>query len=66
MISILILTKDEERNLPACIESVKWSDDIHVLDSYSTDSTSAIAKAWGAKVWYRTFDSFAQAELGSW
>jgi len=62
MISILILTKDEERNLPACIESVKWSDDIHVLDSYSTDSTSAIAKEKGAKVWYRTFDSFAQQQ----
>lgn len=62
MISILILTKDEERNLPACIDSVRWSDDIHVLDSYSTDSTSAIAKERGAKVWYRNFDSFAQQQ----
>ncbi len=62
MISILILTKDEERNLPACIDTVKWSDDIHVLDSYSADSTVAIAQQLGAKVWYRTFDSFSQQQ----
>jgi glycosyltransferase involved in cell wall biosynthesis len=59
MISVLILTKDEERNLPACIDTVRWSDDIHVLDSYSSDSTATIAEQLGAKVWYRAFDSFA-------
>lgn len=62
MISILILTRDEERNLPGCIESVKWSDDIHVLDSYSTDATVNIAEQLGATVWYRKFDSFAQQQ----
>jgi glycosyltransferase involved in cell wall biosynthesis len=62
MISVFILTKDEERNLPACIDTVRWSNDIHVLDSYSTDSTVAIAKRLGAKVWYRAFDSFAQQQ----
>lgn len=62
MISVLILTKDEERNLPLCVETVKWSDDIHVLDSNSTDATAAIAGQLGAKVWYRPFDSFAQQQ----
>jgi glycosyltransferase involved in cell wall biosynthesis len=62
MISVLILTKDEERNLPACIDTVRWSDDIHVLDSYSTDLTVAIAEQRGAKVWYRAFDSFSQQQ----
>ena len=62
MISVLILTKDEERNLPACIDTLRWSDDIHVLDSHSTDATVAIAEQFGAKVWYRTFDSFAQQQ----
>jgi glycosyltransferase involved in cell wall biosynthesis len=60
MISILILTLNEEANLPACLETCKWSDDIHVLDSYSTDNTIRIAEAFGAKVWFRKFDSFAQ------
>jgi glycosyltransferase involved in cell wall biosynthesis len=62
MISVLILTKDEERNLPACLDMLRWSDDIHVLDSYSTDATIAFAEQLGAKVWYRAFDSFAQQQ----
>jgi glycosyltransferase involved in cell wall biosynthesis len=60
MISILVLTLNEEKNLPACLDSVAWSDDVHVLDSYSTDRTVEIAEARGAKVCYRKFDSFAQ------
>jgi glycosyltransferase involved in cell wall biosynthesis len=60
MISILVLTLNEENNLPGCLDSVKWSDDIHVLDSYSSDRTTEIAKEYGAKVWFRKFDSFSQ------
>lgn len=60
MISILILTLNEENNLPACLETCRWSDDIHVLDSYSTDNTVKIAESFGAKVWFRKFDSFSQ------
>lgn len=60
MISVLILTLNEENNLPACLNSVRWSDDIHVLDSYSSDRTVEIAKAFGAQVWFRKFDGFAQ------
>jgi glycosyltransferase involved in cell wall biosynthesis len=54
MISVLILTKNEEGNLPGCLESVRWSDDVHVLDSGSTDATVAIARAAGANVVART------------
>ncbi len=60
MISILVLTLNEEQNLPACLETVAWSDDIHVLDSYSSDKTIEIAEKAGAKVWFRKFDSFSQ------
>jgi glycosyltransferase involved in cell wall biosynthesis len=60
MISILILTLNEEDNLPACLETCKWSDDVHVLDSYSSDKTVEIAKASGAHLWFRKFDSFSQ------
>ncbi|MGA3045525.1 MAG: glycosyltransferase family 2 protein [Terracidiphilus sp.] len=60
MISVLILALNEENNLPGCLETVSWSDDIHVLDSYSTDRTIEIAKQFGANVWFRKFDSFAQ------
>lgn len=50
MISVLILTLNEEQNLPACLESVKWSDDIVVLDDGSSDRTVEIAEAFGARV----------------
>jgi len=59
MISILILTLNEEVNLPICLESVKWSDDIVVLDSFSSDRTAEIAKAFGARVIQRKFDNWA-------
>ncbi|MEO7029704.1 MAG: glycosyltransferase family 2 protein [Acidobacteriaceae bacterium] len=59
MISILILTRNEAQNLPACLASVAWSDDIHVLDSLSTDDTVAIAKAAGAHVTQRPFDDWS-------
>jgi len=56
MISVLILTLDEEVNLPSCLESVSWSDDIVVLDSLSRDRTREIALAAGARVLDRPFD----------
>ena len=56
-ISILILTKNEEQDLPGCLDSVAWSDDIHVFDSMSTDDTVAIAQKFGATVTQRPFDT---------
>lgn len=58
-LSILILTFDEETNLPSCLESVAWCDDVVVLDSGSTDGTVDIAEAYGARVYQRSFDDFA-------
>jgi glycosyltransferase involved in cell wall biosynthesis len=57
MISVLILTLDEEVNLEACLKSVQWSDDVTVLDSYSSDRTVEIAKDFGARVLQRRFDN---------
>jgi glycosyltransferase involved in cell wall biosynthesis len=59
MISVLILTLNEEANLPRCLESVSWCDDIVVLDSYSNDRTVEIARAAGARVIQRRFDNWA-------
>jgi glycosyltransferase involved in cell wall biosynthesis len=49
-VSVLILTKNEEKDLPECLESVSWSNDVHVYDSYSSDSTVSIAQDFGAHV----------------
>ncbi len=59
MISVLILTKNEERDLPGCLASLDWCDDIHVYDSFSADGTVAIATAAGATVTRREFDNWA-------
>ena len=53
MISILIFTKNEEQDLPGCLDSVRWSDDVHVYDSGSTDATAALATRAGAAFFVR-------------
>ncbi|MBB2969604.1 glycosyltransferase family 2 protein [Mesorhizobium sp. RMAD-H1] len=56
-ISVLIMTLNEEVNLPACLASLSWSDDIVILDSFSTDRTAEIARAAGARVYQRAYDT---------
>jgi glycosyltransferase involved in cell wall biosynthesis len=58
-LSILILTFNEEKNLPGCLEALRWCDDIVVLDSNSTDGTVDIAGKFGARVYQRAFENFA-------
>jgi len=59
MISVLILTKNEESDLPACLDSVSWSDDIFVFDSFSTDRTAEIARSYGVNFVQRKFDGYS-------
>jgi glycosyltransferase involved in cell wall biosynthesis len=58
-VSVLILTKNEESDLQGCLESVAWSDDIHVYDSMSNDRTVEIASSFGALVTQRPFDNWS-------
>ncbi|WP_297888556.1 glycosyltransferase family 2 protein [Sulfurihydrogenibium sp.] len=58
-LSVLILTKNEEKNIERAIKSVlPVADEIVVLDSGSTDKTVDIAKNLGAKVYFREFDNY--------
>ena len=57
--SVLILAFNEASNLPSCLASVSWCDDVIVLDSYSTDATVQIAEEHGARVVQRKFTTFA-------
>jgi glycosyltransferase involved in cell wall biosynthesis len=50
-ISVTIITKNEATDLRHCLESVKWADEIIVLDSGSTDQTLAIAKEYTSQVY---------------
>ena len=58
-LSVLILTSNEERNLPDCLASVRWSDDVVVYDSFSTDRTMELARSAGARCFQRRFDHYA-------
>lgn len=58
--SVLLLTLNEERNLPSCLASLAWCDDIVLVDSGSTDRTVEIAEAHGARLLTRAFDNFAR------
>lgn len=58
-ISILILTLNEEANLPRCLDAISWADDVLVVDSFSTDRTVDVAESHGARVLQRHFDDFA-------
>lgn len=58
-VSVLILTYNEAVNVGDCLRSVSWSDDLVVLDSFSTDETVAIARSLSARVVQRRFDDYA-------
>lgn len=58
-VSALILTLNEEVNLNACLDTLAWCDDVVVFDSLSTDRTTQIAVARGARVVQRPFDNWA-------
>lgn len=49
-VSVIVPVRDEAANLARCLDSVKWADEIFVVDSHSTDETGQIAEARGAKV----------------
>ncbi|MCC6414945.1 MAG: glycosyltransferase family 2 protein [Opitutaceae bacterium] len=59
MVSVVILTLNEERDLPRCLASLHDCDDIVVLDSGSTDRTSEIAREAQARVIVNPFKNFA-------
>ena len=49
-ISVIIPVRNEAHNLPRCLASLKSVGEVYVIDSQSSDDTSAIADAYGAKV----------------
>src|SRR3569833_1429094 len=54
-LSVAMIAMNEEANLPRTLESVKWADEIVVVDSGSRDRTIEVAKSFGAKTSYHAF-----------
>ncbi|HVZ19033.1 MAG TPA: glycosyltransferase family 2 protein [Terriglobales bacterium] len=59
-LSVTMVTLNEEKKLPAALESVKWADEIIVVDSGSIDRTVEIARSYGAKVYIEEWKGFAR------
>lgn len=59
-LTAIVLTYNEEANITDCIESLRWTDRIVVIDCYSEDGTVDLAKDAGAEVEKVAFDNFAQ------
>ncbi len=58
-VSVIVPTKDEERNIQICLDSLDWADEVIVFDSHSSDRTVEIAERNGVTVVQRVFDNFA-------
>jgi glycosyltransferase involved in cell wall biosynthesis len=57
-LSIAIITKNEEENLQACLESVAFAGQIVVVDSGSTDATLRIATEFNCEIYMETWQGF--------
>ena len=49
-VSVIVAARNEEKNLPRCLEALRDVGEVYVIDSESTDATPEIARSFGAKV----------------
>lgn len=55
-LSVVVITKDEEKNIEPCLRSVLWADELIVVDDESRDKTVEIAKKFTDKIFHRKMD----------
>ena len=61
MLDVMIITKDEEINLPHCLEALtKWANKVFVVDSGSTDRTKEITEEYGAIFVHHDWPGYAK------
>ncbi len=59
-LSVAMIAMNEEANLPRTLESVKWADEIILVDSGSSDRTLEIAHSYGAKTIHHAFEGHGE------
>ena len=57
-ISVIIITKDEEKNISDCLKSVEWADEIIVIDAESNDKTVKLAKIFTDKIFTKKWEGY--------
>ena len=58
-ISVAIITKDEEHNIRDCLESVRWADEVVVVDNGSTDDTLKICREYRVQVYEEEWKGYS-------
>lgn len=59
-LSVVVLTKNEERQIEACLKSAAWASEIIVIDSGSTDKTIFLAQKYTKNIYQVPFTNFSQ------
>ncbi|MEK6591274.1 MAG: glycosyltransferase family 2 protein [Nitrospinota bacterium] len=59
-LSVTIITYNEEKNIRDCLSSVKWADEIVVIDSFSTDRTVEICREYTGKIYQNKWPGFVE------
>ncbi|MFQ5866976.1 MAG: glycosyltransferase family 2 protein [bacterium] len=59
-LSVIIITYNEQENIRDCLESVNWSDEIVIVDSFSSDKTVEIAREFTSKIFQKKWTNFSQ------
>jgi glycosyltransferase involved in cell wall biosynthesis len=62
-VSAMIFTLNEEIHLPSCLAALKWTDDVIVVDSFSTDRTRDICLEAGARFFQHCFEGFGRQRM---
>lgn len=62
-VSAMVFTLDEEVHLPSCLATLAWTDDVIVVDSFSTDRTEELARAAGARFFQHRFEGFGKQRM---
>lgn len=72
-LSVIVITKNEEHNIVDCLESVRWADEIIVVDGASEDRTVELARTFSEKVYIKPWEGYAASKnfglqqcIGDW
>ena len=64
-LSVVIIACNEEKNIRDCLESVKWADEIVLIDSGSKDKTLDITKEYTDKIFFKEWVGFSKQRVFS-
>lgn len=61
-ITAIVITRNEERNIAPCLQTLSWTDEIIVIDACSTDRTAELARAFTERVIVRPWEGYGAAK----